>query len=82
MSWAPAFNALASLDMQDQLRFAVPAKHRESISDGFGIDAQQPLVSAAHWAGDPSVHYGHFSTVGAFLQERSLHFCEICELFN
>ena len=48
LSWAPAFNALASLDMQDDLLFAVPAENRQAIRLGLRGDPQRSLRTAYH----------------------------------
>ena len=82
LSWAPAFNALASLDMQDDLLFAVPAENRQAIRLGLRGDPQQSPVSAAYRAGDPSVHYGQLTTLIIYSQAIFLRFFRICELFN
>ena len=68
LSWAPALYALASLDMQDDLRFAIPAKNRQAIRLGLRGDPQQSLVSPTHWAGDPSVLRDQCITFGFYLQ--------------
>ena len=65
---APAFYALASLDMQDDLRFAVPAENRQAIRLGLRGDPQQSLVSPTHWAGDPSVLRDQCITFGFYSQ--------------
>ena len=60
-SWAPAFNALASRNIQDDGLFTVPAVYREILRYGFVRDAEQMPIPMAHWTGNPSVLYDHFS---------------------
>ena len=73
-SRAPAFNALASFDMQDDFRFAVPAEYREAVGAGIGVHMQQPPVAAADWARHPSIRYDQFTTCVVLLQGLSLTF--------
>lgn len=75
---APAFYALASVDMQDDLRFAVPAKNRQAIRLGLRGDPQQSLVSPTHWAGDPSVLRDQCITFGFYSQPIFASFFRLC----
>ena len=54
---APAFNALASCNIHDDLCFAIPAVNRESGCLGFFIYPQQPFIPVTGRAGYPSVPY-------------------------
>lgn len=46
------------------------------------IDPQQPPVTSAYRAGDPSVHYDYLTTFWRITQCLHHHFFRICELFN
>ena len=56
-SLAPAFVALAFLDIHDDLVFATPAIYRDSMRFGIRRDAQQPLVPSAYRAAAPSIFH-------------------------
>jgi len=51
MSWAPAFNALASRNIQDQFRFAVRAVNRQASRFRIWGNSQQATVPLAHRTG-------------------------------
>lgn len=54
MSLAPALYALA-FDVQDNLRFAVPAPNWQMLCRGFRCDSEQLLVALADRTGNPSI---------------------------
>ncbi len=56
-SWAPAFYALASCNIQDDFRLAVPAPYRQAVGLRFRIDAEQFAIASAVRTDNPSVHY-------------------------
>lgn len=60
--------------MQDDLRLAVPAEHREAVGVGIGVHMQEPAVAPADGACHPSVHYDQFTTGCIFLQGFPLTF--------
>nr|DAT70728.1 MAG TPA: hypothetical protein [Caudoviricetes sp.] len=64
--------------MQDDLRFAVPAKNRQAIRLGLRGDPQQSLVSPTHWAGDPSVLRDQCITFGFYSQPIFASFFRLC----
>ncbi len=57
-SLAPALKALALVDIQDDLGFAVPAVGHNMVGYGIGIDFHKPLVSAAPGTDQVTVPYG------------------------
>lgn len=67
-SWAPALNALASRNIQDDCLFAVPAIDREIFRHGVIHDAEQVAISPAHWAGDPAILHVDFTIMHDLLQ--------------
>ena len=58
---APAFYALASGNIHDNLTFAVPAVNRERCCLGIRTDTQQVLVSQTDRASYPSVLHDQFT---------------------
>lgn len=56
-SWAPAFYALASCNIQDDFRLAVPAPYRQAVGLRFRIDAEQFAIASAVRTDNPSVYY-------------------------
>ena len=56
-SWAPAFNALASVNIQDDLCFAILAPDRQASGLRLLVNAKQPVIAPALRACDPSVYY-------------------------
>lgn len=81
-SWAPAFNALASLDMQNDFGLAVPAPDRERVRLCVWPDPKQAPVAAAHRTGDPAIYNSYSITDRIFSQAEFTPFFSICELFN
>ena len=62
MSWALAFNALASRNIQDDLSPACPAIDRKTF--GFGVVSypKQAVISLTHRTSKPSILYDQFTT--------------------
>ena len=56
-SWALALDALASLDVQEDLPPARPAVYRQSVGLRLRSDPQEPVVPPTLRAGYPSVLY-------------------------
>lgn len=67
MSLAPALNALA-FDIQDNLRFAVPAINRQMLRLGFWRYSEQSFVPSADRTGHPSICYFDYTTIAASVQ--------------
>ena len=61
-SLAPAFDAPASCDVQDDFSFAVPAINREIVCLGVFTDPKQPFIPA-HRTDNPSVLYDKFTGI-------------------
>ena len=68
--------------MQDDLRLAVPAEHREAVGVGIGVHMQEPTVAPADGACHPSVHYDQFTTGCIFLQGFFPPFLLFCQPNN
>ena len=65
-SWALAFDALASVDIQEDLALAVPAPDRQRVGCRVGPDPEEPLL-AADRTGDPSIPHREYITRWAVL---------------
>ena len=81
-SWAPAFHAPASYDIQDDFGLTVPAVHRQSRCLRVHGDPQQPVVSMTVGTGKPSILYGKCITLYGLLQCVFLTFFKTCLLFH
>lgn len=81
-SWAPAFNAPASRNIQDDLRFAVPAEYRQALCLCAVCDPKQTMVPPAVWARDPSVLCDQFSRLSCAFQVLHPHFFKTCTIFH
>lgn len=67
-SWAPAFNALASCDIQDDGLLAVSAIDRKVLSHRVIRDAEQVAVPSTDRTDDPSILHVDFITLHAIGQ--------------
>ena len=56
-SLAPAFKALALVNIQHDLVFAVPTPDRQVYRPGLGVDPHEPLVAAADGANEKPISY-------------------------
>ncbi len=74
-SRAPAFNALASLDVQDDFGLAVPAENRECRCRSVRLNPEQAAVSLADRTGHPPIRHCQFTTTFFPLQWLFLLFC-------
>lgn len=61
-SLAPAFNALAFCDIQNQFGLTVPAVNRQVSSLRLRLYAEQAVIPPTHRADDPSIPYDKFSS--------------------
>ena len=81
-SLALAFDALAFVNIQDDLTAAGPAINRQSVGRSLRSNSQQPVVPSAYWTGNPSILYGKCITSRRFWQHDSLTFFKTCLLFH
>lgn len=56
-SLAPAFKALAFVDIQDDLAFTVPTPDRQVYRPGLWVDPHEPLIAAADGANEKPISY-------------------------
>lgn len=73
MSLAPALNALA-FDIQDNLRFAVPAVNRKVLRLGLRRYSEQFFIALADRTGDPSICHFDYTTITVSVQQVSSFF--------
>lgn len=76
--WAPAFYALASCDIKDNFRFAVPAIYWQALRFRLVVDSEETAVSVANRACNPSVLYFNFTMFRAQMQGFFLSFIAVC----
>ena len=82
VSWAPALNALASRNIQDQLCLAVRAVHMQITGLCVEGDPHQASVPSTDRASEPSILYDQCITFFCCLQDASSFFVSYSTIFQ